>query len=165
MKILLENWKRYLKESQNLNDTAIDIVDVAQNYSEDPKLAVKEYLLDNGYNIIGIGQGRAIIRLDNNSVAKIAFNQNGMEQNKQEASIWEKTKSNLLVPVMKKFDSYIISFYADPCGENCEEQIEIKKRDLRKLLSGVGIQSIVDIHNLTNWGIHNGEVKLLDYGS
>lgn len=165
MKILLENWKRYLTESHNLEDTSMDISDQAQNYPEDPKLAVKEYLLDNGFKVIGIGQGRAIVRLDGDKVAKIAFNQNGMEQNNQEASIWEKTKSDLLVPVISNFGSYIISSYAEPCEQNCEEEIEKKKRDLKKLLSNAGVKSLVDIHNLTNWGIHNGEVKLLDYGS
>jgi hypothetical protein len=165
MKLLLENWKKFIIESHNLEHTSTDIRDEAQNYPEDPKLAVKQYLLDNGFKIIGIGQGRAIIRLDGDKVAKIAFNQNGMEQNNQEASIWKKTKSNLLVPTIKKFDSYIISSYADPCGKNCEEEIEIKKRDLKKILSNAGVQSLIDIHNLTNWGIHNGEVKLLDYGS
>jgi hypothetical protein len=165
MKLLLENWKKFITESHNLEHTSMDISDKAQNYPEDPKLAVKQYLLDNNFKVIGIGQGRAIIRLDVDKVAKIAFNQNGMEQNNQEASIWEKTKSNLLVPIIKKFDSYIISSYADPCEKNCEEEIEIKKRDLKKLLSNAGVQSLIDIHNLTNWGIHNGEVKLLDYGS
>jgi hypothetical protein len=161
MKLLLENWKRYLSESHNISHMAMDIRDAADEYPEDPKFAIKQL----GYNILGIGQGRVIVKIDINTVAKIAYNDNGVEQNEQEYSIWNRTKSDLLVPVYDKFDGYITAAFALPCGEDCEGEIEKRKNIVRKELANAGVQSLTDIHNLMNWGIHNGEVKLLDYGS
>jgi hypothetical protein len=167
MKLLLESWKRYIAESHDLSNIAMDINDIASETPEDSKLAVKEYLYDNNYTIVGIGQGRVIVRLDSNTVGKIAYNQNGIEQNKQEWITWNKTKSDLLVPVVDKANDYmwITSEYAQVCGEACEVEIGKRKNIVKKELASAGIGSLIDVHNLMNWGIHNGEVKLLDYGS
>jgi hypothetical protein len=167
MKLLIESWKRYINESHDLSNAAMDISDIASESPEESKLAVKEYLYNNNYKIAGIGQGRAIVRLDNNTVGKIAYNQNGIEQNKQEWTVWNTTKSGLLVPVIDKASDYgwITSEYAQVCGEECEGEIQKRKNIVRKELANADVQSLIDIHNLMNWGIHKGEVKLLDYGS
>ena len=79
--------------------------------------------------------------------------------------LFRSTKSDLLLPVLHISQNYIIVPYAQVCGEDCEEEINRKKIELRKLLQNIGITSIVDMYNITNWGIHDGEVKLIDYGS
>jgi hypothetical protein len=152
------NWKRFINESHNL-------LDIADTIRDTSKEEAKQELLDNCFKVIGIGQGRAIIRLQDGNVAKIAFNQNGIEQNEQESKVWEQTKSNLLLPVLDTSQSYIIVPYAQVCGEDCEQEINRKKIELKKLLGSIGIASIVDMHNITNWGIHDSQIKLIDYGS
>lgn len=167
MKLLIENWKRYINESMDLAYAATDARMAAEDNEEDPKFAVKEVLRDAGYSIIGMGQGRVIIGLDNDKVAKIAYNDNGIEQNKQESFVWNQTNSDLLIPVLEsdEMGHYIVVPYAKICGEECEEQIDMKMGAIKKLLAGVGTQSLIDIYNISNWGIHDGQVKLIDYGS
>ena len=167
MKLLIENWKRYITESMDLANAATDARMAAEDNEEDPKFAVKEVLRDAGYSIIGMGQGRVIIGLDNDKVAKIAYNDNGIQQNKQESVVWNQTNSDLLIPVLEsdKLGHYIVVPYAKICGEECEEQIDMKMGAIKKLLAGVGTQSLIDIYNISNWGIHDGQVKLIDYGS
>lgn len=163
MKLLLENWKSYITESQ----TSKFFSDAADVYDMDSKEEIKDYLFDNGYKVIGFGQGRVVVSLDDNKVGKIAYNSNGIEQNKRETKIWNSLKSDLLMPVLDSDSSgiAIISLLGSPCGEECEEEIEKAKKILKNEFAKIGIQSFIDLHNLANWGTYEGKVKLFDYGS
>jgi hypothetical protein len=146
---------------EKLFDAASDVYDL------DSKEEIKDYLFDNGYKVIGFGQGRVVVSLNNGKVGKIAYNSNGIEQNKRETKIWNSLKSDLLMPVLESEPSglAIISLLGSPCGEECEEEIEKAKKILKSEFAKIGIGSFVDVHNLANWGTHEGKIKLFDYGS
>lgn len=163
MKLILENWKSYIIESQS-SKLFMDASDV---YDLDSKEEIKDYLFDKGYKVIGFGQGRVVVSLNNGKVGKIAYNENGIEQNKRETKIWNSLKSDLLMPVLESEPSGLatISLFGSPCGEECEEKIEKAKKILKNEFAKIGIGSFVDVHNLANWGTHEGKIKLFDYGS
>lgn len=101
-----------------------------------------------------------VVILGKNRVWKIPIDYRGYLQGKNEGKLWEEYKSkNILQPI-------IWERFGIVCQERAKPIESISASNVKKLKSIIKQLDIpnCDLHNPENWGMYNGELRLLDYG-
>ena len=101
-----------------------------------------------------------VVILGKNRVWKIPIDYRGYLQGKNEGRVWEEYKSkNILQPI-------IWERFGIVCQERAQPVESISTSNVKKLKSIISQLDIpnCDLHNPENWGMYNGELRLLDYG-
>ena len=121
---------------------------------------------------VGRGEGRTVLELNTGSfntdvVVKFAHSRSkhrgGVDQNQYESFLWNKASADereLLAPVLRSHNRglWLVMSYADPVPENLNLE---EKRDQMYEVFGRKVDSTF---RRRNFGIIDGDVKLIDYG-
>ena len=101
-----------------------------------------------------------LVVMGKSKVLKIPVDYRGYLQGKNEGKLWEEYKyNNILQPI-------IWECFGIVCQERAKPVESISASNVKKLKSIIPQLDIpnCDLHNPENWGMYNGELRLLDYG-
>lgn len=124
-------------------------------------------ITDLNLDPIGKGEGRSVFRLDGGNVVKFAHNSErytgGIDQNKYESAIWDDAtpeQKEYLTPVIKSHSGglWLMMEYANPVPKSYNLE------DVRDEIYELFGERIDTAYRRYNFGIINGNIKLVDYG-
>lgn len=121
---------------------------------------------------VGRGEGRTVLKLNTDSfqtdvVVKFAHSRSerrgGVDQNQYEAFLWNEAsreERKLLAPVLRSHERglWLVMSYANPVPEGFN--LEPKKDEIYEIFG----KRVDSTFRRRNFGIIDGEVKLIDYG-
>lgn len=125
-----------------------------------------------GLRVLGYGAFRIAFALGSSHVVKVSLNSSSNAMTLNEADIWNEafpSLRRLLVPVMKvnSDGKWIIMKRAEPIPASRRKEIlqaEIELLAEIELRESPIFGLLLDLAWF-NWGLHNGKIKLLDYGA
>lgn len=138
-----------------------EIIGLIRDYRS-PKQASVQFDADS---ILGIGAGRLILELDEETVLKASPNPMGDEQNRCEVEIWNNVPDagrTHLAPIIAYADDYswVKMKRVDDAEDTYEAFANEKEERIRDILAGYG----VTLHEV-EVGYYNGNLVAFDYGS
>ena len=127
-----------------------------------------------GFEILGEGGDRLVVALGPDRIAKVALDSSGREQNWREYETWIDERNgpvaDYLVPVhsLSGDDAVLVMELADPLPHPEDRGAPSRQTWQRFLRRRDELREHVSIYDADydfNWGWHNGELKVLDYGN
>ena len=115
-------WKRLVKESLAFDPKILDGVDLHE--------LVEKVKQQPGVNLIDTGSSRAVFKIDNDKVLKVAINKEGLAQNRAEVDLITHPRTNKLLftdiyDYSTKDYRWILSEYAGPLNLSDDEMEDI----------------------------------------
>lgn len=171
---------RYSDLSSILSDVQADIRSTARstrvNLSDMASSLMQDMLEFHGFTVLGRGGGRVVVDLGSGYAAKLASWQGGRNQNKREFKIWNSAKGELremLVPILRldEAGSMVLVPRVVSVGDLLRAADRTQAKEVEDMIgqamrriSPLIPEAIVDFSFDFNWGLHDGKLKLLDYG-
>ena len=139
-----------------------------------PKQVLDWWARETGLTYVGQGNQRVVFRLVDGSVLKLALDDWGREGNEREIETWREAQGDLevldlLVPILSGNEDFIHMAGADPLSSarlRADPQLAARFMARLKVANNFGWEGRLmadDFATPMNWGIHDGEIKILDY--